>query len=239
MSQSARRFKDAVYEQIARIAKAAASPRRLELLDLLAQGPRTVESLAQESGQTLANTSQHLQVLKDARLVEAAKAGLHVTYRLPDHQVSRFYRELRLVAESKVAELTRVTRDFLESHGQFEAVDQESLLARVARGEVRLIDVRPPEEYRAGHIPGAMSFPLAELERRLTELPRGEEIVAYCRGPYCVLAVEAVARLRAKGYRAVRLEAGIPDWRARGRAVVTGDAASPHRRGRRTRGGAR
>jgi rhodanese-related sulfurtransferase/DNA-binding transcriptional ArsR family regulator len=239
MPRSARRFKDAVYEQLARVAKAAASPRRLELLDLLAQSPRTVESLARESGQTLANTSQHLQVLKDARLVEAAKAGLHVTYRLPDNQVSRFYRELRLVAESRVAELARVTQDFLVSHGQFEAVDQEALLARVVRGEVRVIDVRPPEEYRAGHIPGAVSFPLGELERRLAELPRGKEIVAYCRGPYCVLAVEAVARLRAKGYRAVRLEAGIPDWRARGRAVVAGDEAYPPRRRRSAQGGAR
>jgi rhodanese-related sulfurtransferase/DNA-binding transcriptional ArsR family regulator len=238
MTQAARRFKDAVYEHLARVAKAAASPRRLELLDLLAQGPRTVESLARESALTLANTSQHLQVLKDAHLVKAEKVGLHVRYRLPDDDVTRFYRELRLVTESRVAELGRVTQDFLESYGQLEAVDQEALLARVARGEVRVIDVRPIEEYRAGHIPGALPFPLAELERRLSELPKREEIVAYCRGPYCVLAVEAVARLRAKGYRAVRLEAGMPDWRARGRAVVTGDEAFPTRRTRRARGGA-
>jgi rhodanese-related sulfurtransferase/DNA-binding transcriptional ArsR family regulator len=239
MSHPARRFKDAVYQQLARITKAAASPRRLELLDLLAQGPRSVESLAREAGQTLANTSQHLQVLRDARLVEAEKTGLYVTYRIPDDHVTRFYRELRLVAESRVAELARVTQDFLQSYGQLEAVDQDALVARVARGDVRVIDVRPIDEYRAGHIPGAVSFPLAELERRLAELPRREEIVAYCRGPYCVLAVEAVARLRARNYRAVRLEAGIPDWRARGLAVVTGDAAFPTGRRRRGRGGAR
>ena len=239
MPLPSRRFKDAVYEQLARIAKAAASPRRLELLDLLAQGPRTVESLAQEAGQTLANTSQHLRVLRDARLVEAEKTGLYVTYRIPDDRVTRFYRELRLVAESRVAELARVTQDFLKSYGQLEAVDQDALVTRVARGDVRVIDVRPIEEYRAGHIPGAMSFPLAELERRLAELPKGEEIVAYCRGPYCVMAVEAVARLRARKYRAVRLEAGIPEWRAQGLAVVTGDAASPMGRRQRARGGAR
>lgn len=239
MSDRARQFKDAVYQELARIAKAAGSPRRLELLDLLAQGPRTVESLARESGQTLANTSQHLQVLKDARLVEAGKTGLYVTYRIADQDVTRFVRELRLVAEARVAELARVTRGFLESRGQLETVDQEALLARVARGEVQVIDVRPREEYRAGHIPGAVSFPLAELQRRLAELPRGPEIVAYCRGPYCVLAIEAVARLRSRGYRAVRLEAGIPDWRARGRVVVTGDAPYPHGRERRARGGAR
>jgi len=239
MPTSARRFKDAIYEQFARISKAAASPIRLELLDLLAQGPRTVESLARETGQAVANTSQHLQVLREARLVQAKKRGLHVTYFLPDDQVTRFYRELRLLAESRAAEIARVTQAFLDSRGQFEPVDQQALLARVARGEARVIDVRPAEEFRAGHIPGAISFPLAELERRLKELPRRTEIVAYCRGPYCVLAVEAIARLRARGYRAVRLEAGIPDWRALGFPVVTGDEASSRPRARRARGATR
>jgi rhodanese-related sulfurtransferase len=239
MPAAARRFKDTIYRQFARLSKAAASPRRLELLDLLSQGPRTVESLARETGQTVANTSQHLQVLKNARLVEAAKQGLYVTYRISDDRVTRFYRELRLLAESRVAEIERVTRDFLARRGQFEAVDQEALLDRVARGKVRVIDVRPVEEYRAGHIPGALSFPLPDLEHRMAELPRREEIVAYCRGPYCVLAVEAVARLRAKGYRAVRLEAGIPDWRARELAVATGDEALPTRQRRQVGAGTR
>jgi len=235
----ARRFKDTIYRQFARMSQAAASPRRLELLDLLSQGPRTVESLARETGQTVANTSQHLQVLKRARLVQAEKRGLYVTYRVSDDRVTRFYRELRLLAESRVAEIERATRDFLESRGQLEAVDQEALFDRVARGAVRLIDVRPAEEFRTGHIPGALSFPLAELERRLAELPRREEIVAYCRGPYCVMAVEAVARLRARGYRAVRLEAGVPDWRARGGAVATGEGVAPGPRRRQRRGAAR
>jgi len=236
MSSASRRFKNAIYDQFARIAKAAASPRRLELLDLLSQRPRTVESLARETGQSVANTSQHLQVLRSARLVEPEKHGLYVTYRLADDEVTTFYRALRGLAESRVAEITRITEAFLESHGQFETVNQDALLARVARGEVRVIDVRPAEEFRAGHIPGAVSFPLGDLERRLAELPRGKEIVAYCRGPYCVLAVEAVARLRAAGYRALRLEAGIPDWRALGHPVATGDAETPRRR---TAGGSR
>jgi rhodanese-related sulfurtransferase/DNA-binding transcriptional ArsR family regulator len=235
----ARRYKDAIYEQFARISRAAANPIRLELLDLLAQGPRTVEGLARETGQSLANTSQHLQVLRAARLVQAEKQGLHVRYTLPDDHVTRFYRELRLLAEARAAEVHQVTRDFLAGHGQFEAVDQDALLARVARGQVRLIDVRPAEEFRAGHIPGAISLPLADLERRLKELPRRAEIVAYCRGPYCVLAVEAVARLRARGYRAVRLEAGVPDWRALGLAVETGESGPPRRRAPRSRRPAR
>jgi len=223
MPSLARRFKDAIYEQLARISKALASPRRLELLDLLSQSPRTVESLARETGQTLANTSQHLQILRQARLVAAEKRGLYVTYRLPDEQVAGFYRSLRVLAESRVGEIEQITRDFLGARGLLEPVDQEALVERVARGEVTVIDVRPGEEYRAGHIAGAISFPLTQLEGRMTELPKRREIVAYCRGPYCVLAVEAVMQLRAGGFRAVRLEAGIGDWRARGLPVATGD----------------
>ena len=223
MPSLARRFKDAIYEQLARISKALASPRRLELLDLLSQSPRTVESLARETGQTLANTSQHLQILRQARLVAAEKRGLYVTYRLPDEQVAGFYRSLRVLAESRVGEIEQITRDFLGARGLLEPVDQEALVERVTRGEVTVIDVRPGEEYRAGHIAGAISFPLTQLEGRMTELPKRREIVAYCRGPYCVLAVEAVMQLRAGGFRAVRLEAGIGDWRARGLPVATGD----------------
>lgn len=234
----ARRFKNAIYDQLARIGKALASPRRLELLDLLSQSPRTVESLARETGQTMANTSQHLQVLRQARLVEAEKRGLYVTYRLPDEQVAGFYRSLRVLAESRAADIERITRDFLGARGLLEPVNQEALIARVARGEATVIDVRPEAEYRAGHIAGAVSFPLAGLGRRLTELPKDREIVAYCRGPYCVLAVEAVARLRARGFRAVRLEAGVADWRARGLPVAVGAAAGA-RRARRAGGSTR
>ncbi|MDP3775359.1 MAG: metalloregulator ArsR/SmtB family transcription factor [Gemmatimonadales bacterium] len=221
-----RRFKDVVYEQLSRVGKALASPRRLELLDLLAQGPRTVEGLARESGQTIANTSQHLKVLREARLVDAEKSGLYVTYRLADQDVAALYRALRGVAESRLAEIDRVTKDFLHDRGLLEPVDAEALRDRVRRGEVTVLDVRPAEEYRAGHIPGAISLPLAVLERRLATLPRDRELVAYCRGPYCVLAVEAVQRLRREGFRAVRLEDGVPEWRARGLAVAVGDDAA-------------
>ena len=216
-------FKDAIYEQLARIGKAVASPRRLELLDLLVQGPRTVEALARDSGQSVANTSQHLQALRAAHLVGADKSGLYVTYRLADGEVAEFFRGLRSVAESRLAEMERVTREFLGQRGLLEPVDRAALAERVRQGKVTVLDVRPASEYRAGHIPGAVSVPLAELERRLGELPKRREIVAYCRGPYCVLAVEAVSRLRARGYRAVRLEDGVHDWRARGFPIAVGE----------------
>ncbi len=229
----ARRFKDTVFALQAQTGKAVASPLRLELLELLAQGPRTVEALARETAQSIANTSQHLQVLRGARLVETEKRGLYVTYRLAGAEVTRFCLALREFAESRTEELERVTRGFLEQRGQLEPVDQEALLARVRRGEVTLVDVRPEEEFRAGHIPGALSLPLAQLERRISELPRRRPVVAYCRGPYCVMAIEAVTRLRARGYRAVRLEAGVPDWRARGYRVATDTGtALPRRRSR-------
>jgi rhodanese-related sulfurtransferase/DNA-binding transcriptional ArsR family regulator len=226
----ARRFKDTVYALQAQTGKAVASPRRLELLDLLAQGPRTVEALARESSQTIANTSQHLQILRAARLVEAEKRGLYVTYRLAGDEVTRFCLALRQLAQSRTEELERAAQGFLEERGQVEPIDQAALLARIRHGEVTLLDVRPEEEYHAGHIPGALSVPLAELERRLSDLPRRREVVAYCRGPYCVLAIEAVARLRARGYRAVRLESGVPDWRARGYPVETGMGSGHSRR---------
>ncbi len=218
-----RSFKDAVYQQFGRIGKALASPRRLELLDLLCQSPRTVETLARAVDQSAANTSQHLQVLRAARLVEAEKKGVHVEYRLADETVCEFYRSLRVLAESRLAEVEHVAREFLEERGAMEPVDRKALTERVLRGEVTVLDVRPPEEYRAGHIPNAVSVPLGELERRLGELPRDREIVAYCRGPYCVLAVEAVKLLRARGFKAARLEHGVPDWRALGHPVASGE----------------
>jgi rhodanese-related sulfurtransferase len=216
MSSTGRQFKDAIYDQLGRIGKAMASPRRLELLDLLCQGPRTVEALAMETSQSLANTSQHLQVLRAARLVETEKHGLYVTYRLADEKVCTLYRELRTLAESRLLEIRAITRHFLERRGELEPVDRDALFARVGSGEVTLLDVRPSEEFEAGHIPGAISVPLDDLESRLADLPRDREIVAYCRGPYCVLAVQAVEVLRAKGFHAFRMEEGVPDWRARG-----------------------
>jgi rhodanese-related sulfurtransferase len=216
------RFKTAIYEQIARIGKATASPGRLELLDLLAQGPRTVEVLAGQIGQSVANTSHHLQVLRGARLVDAEKAGVYVTYRLADPQVATFVLHLRTLAHARLAELERVSRDYMERRGAMEAVGDNELLRRVRAGEVTVIDVRPTEEYEAGHIPNAISVPLADLRKRLRELPKAREIVAYCRGPYCVMALDAVDLLREKGFRAHRMEHGVVEWRARGGRIAVG-----------------
>ena len=187
-----RKFKDAVYEQFARIGKAVSAPKRLELLDLLCQGPRTVEALADQAALSVANASQHLQVLRAARVVEADKKGLYVEYRLADDQVCRFFHALRGLAEARLAEVEQVTRAYLTERGAMEAVPSNELLRRVRDGKVTVLDVRPPEEYRAGHIPGAISVPLADLKKRIAELPKNREIVAYCRGPYCVMAIEAV-----------------------------------------------
>lgn len=215
--------KTAIYEQIARIGQATASPNRLELLDLLSQGPRTVEALAQQTGQSVATTSHHLQVLRRARLVYGDKAGLYVTYRLADPQVGDFFLELRQLAESRLAEVQQVTRQYLEQRGALEPVDNEELVRRVRAGEVTVIDVRPREEYVAGHIPGAISVPLADLPKRLRDLRKRHDIVAYCRGPYCVMSLDAVDLLRRKGFRAQRLEHGVVEWRAQGWRVDTGE----------------
>jgi rhodanese-related sulfurtransferase len=216
------RFKAAIYEQIARIGKATASPSRLELLDLLSQGPRTVEALAAQIGQSVANTSHHLQVLRRARLVDAQKAGLHVTYQLADRQVGTFFLQLRTLAESRLAEIEQVSREYLQGRGALEGVGDDELLRRVRAGEVTIIDVRPREEYVAGHVPGALSLPLVDLKKRLRDLPKGRDIVAYCRGPYCVMALDAVDVLRRSGFRAHRMEHGVIEWRARGWRVETG-----------------
>jgi rhodanese-related sulfurtransferase len=216
-------LKTAIYEQIARIGQATASPSRLELLDLLSQGPRTVEALAKQTGQSVATTSHHLQVLRRARLVDGEKAGLYVTYRLADPQVGDFFLELRQLAESRLAEVQQVTRQYLEQRGALEPVDNEELVRRVRAGEVTVIDVRPREEYVAGHIPGAISVPLADLPKRLRDLRKRRDIVAYCRGPYCVMSLDAVDLLRRKGFRAQRLEHGVVEWRAQGWRVDTGE----------------
>jgi len=220
-------LKGAIYEQIARIGQATASPSRLELLDLLSQGPRTVEALAQQTGQSVATTSHHLQVLRRARLVDGEKAGLYVTYRLADPQVGDFFLELRQLAESRLAEVQQVTRQYLEQRGALEPVDNEELVRRVRAGEVTVIDVRPREEYVAGHIPGAISVPLADLPKRLRDLRKRHDIVAYCRGPYCVMSLDAVDLLRRKGFRAQRLEHGVVEWRAQGWRVDTGEDRHP------------
>ena len=221
MATPHRRFKDAIYEQLARIGKAISAPKRLELLDLLCQGPRTVEALAEQAALSVANASQHLQVLRAARLVDAEKKGLYVVYRLADDEVCRFFFSLRGLAEARLAEVDQVAREYFEERGAMEAVEGDELLRRAKAGEVTVLDVRPPEEYRAGHIPGALSIPVGELKARLKELPKDREVVAYCRGPYCVMAVEAVELLRKNGFRAQRMEQGVVDWRAHGWSVQT------------------
>ncbi len=219
MATSHRQFKDRIYEQFSRIGKAVSAPKRIELLDLLCQGPRTVESLAEQASLSVANASQHLRVLRAARLIESEKQGLYVEYRVADVEVCRFFFALRQLADSHLAEVAQVTQTYFAQRGVLEAasaVSGDELLRRVRNGEVLVLDVRPEEEFRAGHIPGARSIPIAELKARLRELPRGREIVAYCRGPYCVMAMDAVELLRKHGYRAQRMEQGVVDWRARG-----------------------
>jgi len=217
--RSPRQYKDEIYGQLARLGKALSSGPRLEILDVLCQGPRTVEALAGQVGQSVANTSHHLQVLRRARLVDAEKHGVYVQYRLSSDDVCAFFLSMTRLAESRLLEIKQITHDFLRSRHQLEPVDRDALVERARTGAVTVLDVRPVEEFQAGHIPGAVSVPLGELERRLADLPRDREVIAYCRGPYCVMALEAVALLRARGYRATRMEDGVTDWRARGLPV--------------------
>ena len=211
-----RAFKDRLYAEFATIGKALASPHRLELLDLLAQGQRSVDQLAQEIGQSLANTSAHLQVLRQARLVEADKRGLQVVYRLAAPEVFTLWRTLRDLGTARLAEIDRLVETYLTDRASLAAVDLAELRRLVEDGTVTLLDVRPELEYRQGHIAGSRSIPVSELERRLSELPREREVVAYCRGPYCVYADEATQLLQREGFRVRRLEDGFPEWRAAG-----------------------
>lgn len=214
-----RSFKNQLYEQFARVGKALASAHRLELLDVLAQGERTVEALAQETGMPMASASQHLQVLRAARLVETRRVGVSIYYRLASEDVAALWLCLRSAGERHLAEIDQVVETFLQHRSHLQPVSAHDLLEWLRSDQVILLDVRPVEEYRAGHLPQALSMPVAELEARLEELPSDKEIVAYCRGPYCVFADEAVALLRARGYQARRLEEGVPDWRQLGLPV--------------------
>jgi rhodanese-related sulfurtransferase/DNA-binding transcriptional ArsR family regulator len=214
--------KQALYEQLARVGKAVAAPRRLELLDLLAQAPRTVEDLAAQTGMSIANTSQHLRVLRAAGLLASEKDGSFVTYRVATEAVARFYLGLRALAETRLPEASLLKKQLFARDEGDVAVDDASareLLRLVRKGQVVLLDVRPAEEFAAGHIKGSISIPHDELKRRLGELPKARKVVAYCRGPYCVFAADAVKLLRARGFRASRIEDGVPDWRARGLPV--------------------
>jgi rhodanese-related sulfurtransferase/predicted transcriptional regulator len=208
---ASRAAKQTLFEAIALTGKAFASPRRLELLDLLAQGPRGVEELAEESGQSIANTSQHLQALHAAGMVTRTREGTRVRYALAGEEALRLWLALRDASAALLAEVERAAHDYLGE--DVETIGREDLRERLARGDVVLVDVRPPEEYAAGHIEGARSIPLPELERRLAELPPDREVVAYCRGPFCAYAHEAVRQLNAAGRDARRLEDGWPEWR--------------------------
>jgi len=216
MTTDHRAFKNALYGQFARIGHAVSSPKRLELLDLLGQGEKTVEQLAEQTATAVKNTSAHLRALRQARLVETRRDGTYVWYRLADEAVAAFLLALEALGRHRYAEVREVAELYLERRDTLEPIAPEELRRRLNAGDVTLIDVRPGDEFAAGHIPGALSVPVAELADRLRELPRRKEIVAYCRGPYCVFAVTAVELLRQRGYRARRLIESIPGWRARG-----------------------
>jgi rhodanese-related sulfurtransferase len=218
---SHRPFKDRLYAEFATIGKALASRHRLEIVDLLGQGERAVDELAQELGQSLANTSAHLQVLRQARLVESDKRGLNQVYRLAAPEVFVLWRTLRDLGSSRLAEVDRLVETYLTDRASLAAVSLDELQQLVADGSVTLLDVRPTLEYRQGHIPDARSIPVEELEHRLAELSPDREIVAYCRGPYCVFSDEAAQLLQTQGFRVRRFEDGFPEWRAAGMPVAT------------------
>lgn len=209
-----REFKDQLYEQFARIGKALSNPHRLELVELLAQGERTVEQLAAEADLPIANASQHLQVLRAAQLVDVRWEGLYAYYRLGDERVFRIWQALRDLGEIQLAEVDRLVQNFLQERTPLQSINAAELVERMEAGNVLILDVRPESEFRSGHIPEARSIPVDELEERLSELPSDQEIIAYCRGPYCVFADEAVTLLQQHGYPARRLVEGLPDWQA-------------------------
>jgi len=223
-----REFKNAIFEQFARVAAAFGSPKRVEIVDLLAQGERTVDSIARATGMTVANTSQHLQILRNAGMLTARREGLHVVYRVADDSVVAGYRGLRTLAESRIGEVRQLAEAFFGQVDGADPVGVDELLARSEAGEVVVVDVRPRLEFEAGHLPGAVSIPLEELSQRISELDPDTTVVAYCRGPYCVLAAEAVAQCRAAGLQAQRLAAGPPDWQAAGVPLAVGATAESH-----------
>jgi rhodanese-related sulfurtransferase len=218
---NSRAFKDRLYAEFAVMAGALANPHRLELLDLLAQGERSVENLAREASLSVTNASAHLQVLRRAKLVEADKRGLYMIYRLSDEQVFALWRTLRDCGSAHLAEVQRLVTTYFTERDALEAIDKQELLRRLHEESVVILDVRPELEYHQGHIPAALSMPLSALEQRLHELPRDREVVAYCRGPYCVFADHAVQVLRNHGFQARRLSEGFPEWRAAGYPSMT------------------
>ena len=216
--------KSTLFAQFAAVAKSLAHPHRLEILEQLAQGERSVEVAAARTGLSVANTSQHLQQMRRAGIVAARREGKFILYTLADDVVLDLVSALRRVAERNVAEVEQVIRSYFNDRDSMEPVSREQLLEKSRAGVVTVLDVRPADEFALGHLPGAVNIPLRELEARLAQLDRGQEIVAYCRGPYCVLSYEAVAALRARGFKVRRLEDGLPEWRAAGLPVVIGSA---------------
>lgn len=221
---STHNVKRQLFEEFARIGTAISSPARLELLDLLAQAERSVDALTSLTGLTVANTSQHLQALKRAGLIVARKQGQFVFYRLAGDEVVRLMMALQAVGETHVAEVERLVRSYLDARDTLEPVDSAELSLRARKGMVTVLDVRPAEEFAAGHLPGAVNVPVTELAKRLKELSKTKEVVAYCRGPYCLLSFDAVKLLRAKGYKARRLDGGLPQWRLAGLPVESANA---------------
>lgn len=214
-------FKQDVYAQLARVGKALSSGSRLELLEFVAQGPRSVEELATMTRLSVANASKHLQELRRSGLVQARKEGLRVFYEVAGPDVVDLIAALGRVAETRLAELEQILRTYIVARDDLEPVPATELMERVRLGLVTVLDVRPPEEFAAGHLPGAVNVPVEGLARRLKKLPKTREVIAYCRGPYCLLSVDAVALLRTKGYKARRLEDGFPEWKASGLPVET------------------
>ena len=214
--------KQDLFQQLARIAAALGSAARLDLLEILAQGERSVDQLASLTGMSVANTSQHLQKLRQAGLTLGRKEGQFVFYRLAGDEVLSLFSALRLTGETHVAEIDRLLRDYFSSRDEMEPVAAAELLDRARKGLVTVLDVRPAEEFEAGHLPGAVNIPIEQLGKRLAELPKRKEIVAYCRGPYCLMSYEAVELLRKKGHKARRLENGLPEWRLAGLPVERG-----------------
>jgi rhodanese-related sulfurtransferase len=218
--------KSRLYEELSKIGRALGSAKRLEILEILAQGERSVEVLSRKCGLSVANTSHHLQALREARLVEGRKEGLFVFYRLTSTDVLGLVQMIQRLGAEHIAEVDRILRSYFAKRDELEPVGRAELLERAKAGEVIVLDARPADEYRAGHIPGAVSLPLDQLERRLEELPADKEVVAYCRGPYCVMSYDVVEALRARGRRARRLVDGFPEWRAAGLPVETSGGAS-------------
>ncbi len=222
MTATSRSLRAALHEQFARIGKAVASPRRIELLELLCQGERSVDALAHATGMSVTNVSQHLQQLNAAGLAERRRDGTRIYYRAADQRVCRLATDLGALARARLPEVERLLSQHIDGSEQLEPLTRTQMLRRLGRGDTVVVDVRPTEEYESAHIRGALSIPLDDLARRLRELPKTKLIVAYCRGPYCVLAPQAVTLLTARGFRARRLEDGLPEWRAAGLPIASG-----------------